>query len=102
MRPYQILNILSQTHVHAHVHTHTYNTGGTGSPTYNTGAQEATLGDRGALGSDCFFGAQGSNMLREYSYIRAAPFHIDSNQTVSVLEQSGSILLYSGTKHYLG
>jgi hypothetical protein len=39
--------------------------------------------------------------LREYSYIRAAPFHFDSNQTVSVLEQSGSILLYSGTKHYL-
>jgi hypothetical protein len=28
-----------------------------------------------------------------------APFHFDSNQTVSVLEQSGFILLYSGTKH---
>jgi hypothetical protein len=48
-----------------------------------------------------FFGAQRSSILREYSYNRAAPFHFDSNQTVLVLEQSGSILLYSRTKRYL-
>jgi hypothetical protein len=102
MRPYQILNILSQTHTCTHTRTRTDITREAQEARHITQeAQEAASGDRGALGSNCFFRAQGSNILREYFYIRAAPFHFDSNQTVSVLEQSSSILLYSGTKHYL-
>jgi hypothetical protein len=34
-------------------------------------------------------------------HVGAALFYFDSNQTVSLLEWSGSVLLYSGTKHYL-
>jgi hypothetical protein len=54
-----------------------------------------------ALGSGYFVGAQGSSILTEYFYNRVAPFYFDSNQTVSVQEQSRSILLYSRTKRYL-
>jgi hypothetical protein len=97
MRPWSNIKYnlsLSHTHTHTHsyiyIHTHAWEA-----------QQDATTGGRRALGSAYFLGADRCIILRGYSHIRAVPFSFDSNQTVSLLKWNGSVLLYSGTKHYL-
>jgi hypothetical protein len=49
----------------------------------------------------CFFGAQRSFVLEEYSIFGATRLYLESNQTLYILERNGSIPQYSPTKHYL-
>jgi hypothetical protein len=48
-----------------------------------------------------FFRAWRCIVLEEYSSFRIARFYIEWNQTLYILEQNGSIIWYSPTKHYL-
>jgi hypothetical protein len=54
-----------------------------------------------AYGFGCFFGAQGSLILEEYSFFGATRLCLQWNQTPYILERNGSIPQYSPTKRYL-
>jgi hypothetical protein len=93
MRPWSNIKYnLSLSHTHSYIYTHTHT---------REAQQDATTGGRRALGSAYFLGADRCIILRGYSHIGVVPFSFDSNQTVSLLKWNGSVLLYSGTKHYL-